>query len=125
MANKLTFIPKRQYSFRLFVIHTKYRLREVVDFCKEKKSIIDTIKFPERLRGTLVEKWADYWKNLSIDYAEVCKDTVKICREKPTRTLFLVSVAGVASYLASTNPDQVNFIFHVIQAQYFMRVNHY
>ncbi|EDV99528.1 mitochondrial import inner membrane translocase subunit Tim29 [Drosophila grimshawi] len=64
---------------------------------------------PDRFKGTTVEKWANYWKGLMSDYAEVATSVVKESYARPKRTL-IYGTAIVALYqMAKNNPDQYAF----------------
>lgn len=66
-------------------------------------------QFPERLKGTIVERWADYWKNLLHDYAEVVKDTAISVKQKPLKAAALATVLGVGTYCVKNNPDELSY----------------
>lgn len=60
---------------------------------------------PERFKGTIVEKWSLYWKNLCIDYKEVIVDTGRKMKTKPIKTGILSCIAGSLYYCGTQNPD--------------------
>lgn len=66
-------------------------------------------QFPEKLKGTVVEKWADYWKNLLHDYAEVIKDTAISIKQQPLKSTALATVFGMATYCVKNNPDEISY----------------
>lgn len=44
------------------------------------------IEIPERFKGTVVEKWAGYWKNLYRDYYDVADGVVKQTNQRATHS---------------------------------------
>ncbi|KAJ4433874.1 hypothetical protein ANN_16187 [Periplaneta americana] len=74
------------------------------------KSVSTTqFKLPQRFRGTIIEKWANYWKNLCIDYKEVVVETAQNAREKPVKAVLILSGFGFMGYCAHSNPDARSF----------------
>lgn len=67
------------------------------------------IKFPEKLKGTILEKWADYWKNLFIDYRQMMQDLRSDIQDNPVKAMKWT--AGIASMyaLARNNPSEMDF----------------
>lgn len=72
-------------------------------------STLKKIKFPEKFKGTIVEKWADYWKNLFIDYRQMLQDLRADIQEDPKKAFKWG--AGIASVviLARNNPNEFDF----------------
>uniref|UniRef100_A0AAG5CYH0 Mitochondrial import inner membrane translocase subunit Tim29 n=1 Tax=Anopheles atroparvus TaxID=41427 RepID=A0AAG5CYH0_ANOAO len=70
---------------------------------------IDSITLPERFKGTIVEKWATYWKNLVIDYKEMVIDTGRSMRDRPVRSGIYVSLLASATYAGVNNPSEADF----------------
>lgn len=65
---------------------------------------------PERFKGTVVEKWTNYWKGLLRDYAEVGVGVVKESYAKPKKAL-VYGAGGLSIYLAArNNPDERAFM---------------
>ncbi|KAL7745292.1 hypothetical protein ACLKA6_015317 [Drosophila palustris] len=65
---------------------------------------------PERFKGTVVEKWTNYWKGLLRDYTEVGVGVVKESYAKPKKA-FLYGTGALAVYLAArNNPDECAFM---------------
>lgn len=70
---------------------------------------IPNIKLPQRLKGTIVEKWAIYWRQLAIDYKEMVLDTGKWMKEHPKRTT-IYTIFGSGTYvLSKANPSLADF----------------
>ncbi|KAG8236130.1 hypothetical protein J437_LFUL001611 [Ladona fulva] len=74
-------------------------------------NILSRINFelPDKYKGTFLEKWHKYWKNLILDYKEVGVDTVKSVKERPLKAATYISGLGVILYLVKNNPDEHNF----------------
>ncbi|XP_023308609.2 mitochondrial import inner membrane translocase subunit Tim29 [Lucilia cuprina] len=69
----------------------------------------NTFTLPERFKGTVVEKWANYWKGLLTDYKDVAVGLVKESKEKPRKALFY-AISGYGLYqCAQRNPDEEDF----------------
>lgn len=67
------------------------------------------VKFPERFKGTLLEKWAKYWKNLLIDYRQMLVDLRTDIQDEP-RKAFKWTSGLVALYLLHrNNPSELDF----------------
>ncbi|KAG7207118.1 hypothetical protein KM043_000993 [Ampulex compressa] len=76
---------------------------------------IGRLETPERIKGTFLERWGTYWKNLYIDYRDVTVDTAKHCRERPIRTTIYASVLACAYYCYEHNPDERSFREHLLR----------
>lgn len=80
---------------------------------KSKLTIVETavnkIQLPERFKGTIVEKWMGYWKNLYIDYRDVFVGAGQQMKEKPIRSAFYGITAASAYYCAQRNPSDIDF----------------
>ncbi|XP_035782410.1 mitochondrial import inner membrane translocase subunit Tim29-like [Anopheles albimanus] len=70
---------------------------------------LEAITLPERFKGTIVEKWATYWKNLVIDYKEMVLDTGRGMRDRPVRSTIYVSLLAAAGYCGANNPSETDF----------------
>ncbi|XP_012277450.1 mitochondrial import inner membrane translocase subunit Tim29 [Orussus abietinus] len=70
---------------------------------------------PERFKGTFLERWGKYWRNLYIDYRDVAIDITKDCKDRPIRASIYFSFLGGLYYLSKHNPDEVSFRDAVIQ----------
>ncbi|TMW49283.1 hypothetical protein DOY81_005639 [Sarcophaga bullata] len=70
----------------------------------------NTFTLPERFKGTVVEKWANYWKGLLNDYKDVAFGLVKESKEKPRKAAFY-AISGYGLYqCAKRNPDEEDFL---------------
>lgn len=65
--------------------------------------------FPERFRGTFVERWKQYWESVAKDYYEATLGIGTYVREHPIKSSLATAVAGCAYYCASTNPDERSY----------------
>ncbi|XP_058061679.1 mitochondrial import inner membrane translocase subunit Tim29 [Anopheles bellator] len=70
---------------------------------------LDAITLPERFKGTIVEKWATYWKNLAIDYREMVIDTGRGMRDRPVRSTVYLTLLTAAGYSGANNPSERDF----------------
>ncbi|XP_053696006.1 mitochondrial import inner membrane translocase subunit Tim29 [Sabethes cyaneus] len=88
-------------------------VRSNLEVLKQKQadvqSKINSITFPEKYKGTILEKWATYWKNLLIDYKEVILDTGRTMRQRPVRSAVYVTLLGSSYYCCATNPTETDF----------------
>lgn len=75
---------------------------------------------PERFKGTIVERWARYWKFLMIDYREVAFSVGRDARAKPVKTLFYVGTGSAAYYCARNNPDEEDYAKEIKHYQHEM-----
>ncbi|CAG9790973.1 unnamed protein product [Diatraea saccharalis] len=67
------------------------------------------IKFPERFKGTIVEKWANYWKNLLIDYRQMLQDLRTDIQDEPVKAIkWTVGLVSIIT-LACNNPNEIDF----------------
>lgn len=67
------------------------------------------VQFPARFKGTLIGKWADYWKNLLIDYRQMLVDLRTDIQDEP-RKAFIWTSSLVAMYLLHrNNPSELDF----------------
>lgn len=67
------------------------------------------IKFPKKFKGTILEKWADYWKNLFIDYRQMLQDLRTDIQDEPLKTLKWTAILGLSIVLAKNSPDELDF----------------
>lgn len=73
------------------------------------KTKINNIQLPERFKGTVVERWSAYWKELLTDYYEVARETGASAREHPQKSFFYLVCFGFVIYLNKTNPTETKF----------------
>lgn len=73
------------------------------------QTAVNRIELPERFKGTVVEKWANYWKNLGRDYREVIVGVGDSIKEKPLRSgIYGICASGIY-YCCKHNPDETDF----------------
>ncbi|VVC32821.1 Mitochondrial import inner membrane translocase subunit Tim29 [Cinara cedri] len=64
---------------------------------------------PERLRGTFVERWKQYWESVAKDYYESTMGIGTYVKENPIKSSLATVITGCAYYCASTNPDEYSY----------------
>lgn len=65
--------------------------------------------FPERFRGTFVERWKQYWESLAKDYYESTVGIGTYVKENPVKSLMATTAASWAFYCAKTNPNEHSY----------------
>ncbi|XP_033215689.1 mitochondrial import inner membrane translocase subunit Tim29 [Belonocnema kinseyi] len=68
-----------------------------------------------RFKGTFLERWGKYWKNLYIDYRDVAVDVVKDFKARPVRSSVYIALLGSSYYLSQHNPDTSSYRDQLIQ----------
>lgn len=97
------------------------QLRSKLSFSQINNSVsnvftkISNFETPEKLKGTFLERWGLYWKNLYIDYKDVTIDVIKTCKEQPLRASVYTSLLGSSYYLCKHNPDEASFRERLLQ----------
>jgi Translocase of the Inner Mitochondrial membrane 29 len=66
-------------------------------------------ELPERFRGTIVEKWAKYWRQLVSDYKDMVIDTGRDMRNKPFKTSVYLGLLTGSYLCCKNNPDEQSF----------------
>lgn len=74
------------------------------------EAAVNKIELPERYKGGVVEKWANYWKNLCRDYYEVAEGVVQQTKDRPIRAAFYGLTGAATYYCAKHNPTQSDFL---------------
>lgn len=74
------------------------------------ETAVNRIQLPDKFKGTMVEKWAGYWKNLYRDYQDVAKGVVEQAKERPIRSSLYGITAVATYYCAKHNPTQSDFL---------------
>lgn len=93
------------------ILGFRTKLTNLVQSNTEKVSTsLGSIKLPNRLQGTIIEKWLNYWRQLAIDYKDVALDVGKEIRAKPLKAGIIGSLAASAYLAAKRNPDETSFI---------------
>uniref|UniRef100_A0A1B0FAG4 Mitochondrial import inner membrane translocase subunit Tim29 n=1 Tax=Glossina morsitans morsitans TaxID=37546 RepID=A0A1B0FAG4_GLOMM len=77
---------------------------------KVRIGIDQTFTFPERFRGTIVEKWANYWKGLFNDYTEVAVGIFREAKDNPKKSLLYALTSYGLYACAKKNPDEEDFL---------------
>lgn len=65
--------------------------------------------FPERFRGTFIERWKQYWESLVKDYCESTLGIGTYIKENPVRSSLASVIVSCAYYCACTNPDEHSY----------------
>ncbi|XP_023169491.1 mitochondrial import inner membrane translocase subunit Tim29 [Drosophila hydei] len=65
---------------------------------------------PARFKGTVVEKWANYWKGLLRDYSEVGLGVIKESYSKPKKSIAYGTGIVALYQMAKRNPDNLAFM---------------
>ncbi|KAM3965513.1 mitochondrial import inner membrane translocase subunit Tim29 [Aphomia sociella] len=72
-------------------------------------SVTSKVKFPEKFKGTIIEKWADYWKNLCIDYRQMLQDLRSDIQDNPRKAFIWTTSLAAIYALAKNNPSEIDF----------------
>lgn len=67
------------------------------------------VKFPEKFKGTIIEKWANYWKNLFIDYRQMLQDLRTDIQDDPRKALIWTTGLATLYALSKNNPNETDF----------------
>lgn len=67
------------------------------------------IKFPNKLKGTILEKWTNYWKNLFIDYKQMLQDLRTDIQDNPKKAFKWTLSISTLYLLAKNNPSEIDF----------------
>lgn len=65
--------------------------------------------FPERFRGTFVERWKQYWESVAKDYCEATVGIGTYARQHPVRSAAAAAAAAFAYCCAAANPDERSY----------------
>ncbi|XP_047505718.1 mitochondrial import inner membrane translocase subunit Tim29 [Pieris napi] len=65
--------------------------------------------FPEKLKGTIIEKLANYWKNLFIDYKQMLQDLRTDIQDDPRKALKWCTGLTTLYFLAKNNPTETDY----------------
>ncbi|XP_045775389.1 mitochondrial import inner membrane translocase subunit Tim29 [Maniola jurtina] len=71
------------------------------------------VKLPDKVKGTILEKWANYWKNLVIDYRQMFQDLRTDMQEDPRKALKWTMGIVTVFTLAQNNPNELDFKDHM------------
>ncbi|KAJ8714641.1 hypothetical protein PYW07_002866 [Mythimna separata] len=67
------------------------------------------IKLPDKLQGTIVNKWAKYWKNLIGDYRQMLVDLRTDIQDEPLKAMKWTAAIGSLTFLSLKNPSELDF----------------
>lgn len=68
-----------------------------------------SVKFPAKFKGTIIEKWANYWKNLFIDYRQMLQDLRTDIQDEPKKALMWTAGLTTVYAMCKNNPDEIDF----------------
>lgn len=88
----------------------KRRSEDIRNKLKPIQDKVNSVELPERFKGTVVEKWVGYWKQLGRDYTDVALDVCRQAKERPLKASVIGTGLGSIYYLAKHNPDESDFI---------------
>lgn len=74
------------------------------------QSRINNFEVPERFKGTVVEKWIQYWKGLITDYRDVFLGVIQQSKERPIRAAIYGGLTTSMVYSFKHNPKETDFI---------------
>lgn len=72
---------------------------------------------PNKVKGTVIEKWIKYWEGLINDYVEVFRDTVQESKNKPFKTGAIVATGSFLTFAMYNNPTEQEFRDSLLQYQ--------
>lgn len=93
---------------------TAYRL--VLSRFDNVSNKIKNYEIPEKFKGTFLQRWANYWRNLYVDYKDVAIDVAKDCKERPVRAAIYSTLLGGCFYFSKHNPDEIMFRDKLIES---------
>ncbi|KAL5236450.1 hypothetical protein ACI65C_003860 [Semiaphis heraclei] len=70
---------------------------------------------PERFRGTIVERWKQYWESVAKDYFESTVGIGTYVRANPLKSSLAVVTASCVYYCASNNPSERNYRSEILE----------
>lgn len=98
-----------RYAYQVTSLRNMKYLSETYKNLNIIKTKFDSITLPERFKGTVVEKWTLYWKELYTDYYEVFRETVSNAKNNPKRTIVYLMFSGFLVYCNKTNPTETSY----------------
>lgn len=72
--------------------------------------------FPERFRGTFVERWKQYWESLAKDYYESTMSVGTYMKENPVKSSLATAFTCCAYYCVSTNPNEHSYRSELLES---------
>lgn len=89
----------------------------LTNFIKRFNEIGDKFQLPEKYKGTIVEKWTKYCKQVATDYKDVAKSIVKSAQDRPRRAVILYGSGIFGYYCLQTNPTYQSYLAQLRQYQ--------
>lgn len=72
-------------------------------------------RIAEKVKGTILENWFKFWKNVFIDYREMIKDVRADIKQKPVKTALLLTGFGSLTLCSKLNPNEASFRANYIE----------
>lgn len=96
---------------RAFGSVRSYLRQRAVDRVQRIADRIDAaFTLPAKYQGTVIEKWAKYWKQLGIDYRDVAVGVARQAVAKPLKTAVYGAVGTGAYFCTAYAPSEVEFL---------------
>lgn len=73
-------------------------------------------KFNSKIKGSFVEKWVKYWKQLAKDYTDVAISVRQESKEKPIKATCYITGLGMLYYCNTHNPNLQSFRAKYLQS---------
>lgn len=86
------------------------RISSLKNLPKKLEGFRDKFQLPEKYKGTVVEKWTKYWKQVATDYKDVAKSIVKSAQDRPRRAAILYGSGIFGYYCLQTNPTYQGYL---------------
>lgn len=93
------------------------RILSLKNFTKKLNGIGDKFQLPEKYKGTVIEKWTKYWKQVATDYKDVGKSILKSAHDRPRRAAILYGSGIFSYYCLTTNPTYQSYLAQLRQYQ--------
>lgn len=93
------------------------RISSIKNITKKLNGIGDKFQLPEKYKGTVIEKWTKYWKQVATDYKDVATDIVKSAYDRPKRAAILYGSGIFGYYCLKTNPTYQTYLAQLRQYQ--------
>ncbi|KAK4871945.1 hypothetical protein RN001_016069 [Aquatica leii] len=75
------------------------------------------VRLEVKSKGTRFENLVKYWKTLYMDYKDVAVDIVKESRERPLKTVSILTILSSVFYCAKHNPSLISYRENIISAK--------
>ncbi|KAJ8911020.1 hypothetical protein NQ315_016589 [Exocentrus adspersus] len=72
-------------------------------------------RITKKIKGTIFEKWVQYWKQIAKDYTEVTISVKQEMKEKPFKSALYVTGIGLLGCCVTNNPNLQSFRAKYVQ----------